>query len=152
MPFLHADILRNYSNLEPGGWAEFQDWDLRYLSDDGTLTEEHHTKKWNTAFLAGLDSINRNACPGPKLREHAKTAGFINIHEEVVKVPIGPWAKDHELKEIGMMNLVQLLEGLEAFSLKVFLMLGYTEQEIIVMLAKVRQELKERKFHSYITL
>jgi hypothetical protein len=107
---------------------------------------------WNTTFLKGLDSINRNACPGPKLLEYAKTAGFIHTHEEVVKVPIGPWAKDPELKEIGMMNLIQGLDGLEAFSLKIFMMLGYSEQEITVMLAQVRKELKSREFHSYITL
>jgi len=50
-----------------------------------------------------------------------------------------------------MLNLVQLLDGLEAFSLKVFMMLGYSEAEIIVMLSEVRKELKDRAFHSYIT-
>jgi hypothetical protein len=142
----------NRRAVAPGGWAEFQDWDLTYLSDDGTLTDEHQTKQWNTIFLKGLADINRNACPGPTLLEHAKAAGFSNLHQEAVKVPIGPWAKDPELKEIGMMNLVQGLDGLEAFSLKIFLMLGYSEKEIMVLLAQVRKEMKSREFHSYITL
>jgi len=115
------------------------------------LTAEHVTHQWCTSFLGVLDSINRNAYPGPKLLDRAKTAGFINTHGEVIKVPLGPWPKDPRLKEIGMMNLVQTLDGLDA-SLKALMMLGYTEEEVTLMLARVRKELKSREFHSYIKL
>lgn len=66
-------------------------------------------------------------------------------------MPIGPWPKDPELKEIGMMNLVQLLDGLDV-SLKALMAFGYTEAEVTLMLARARKELKSREFHSYIKL
>ncbi|KAE9576688.1 hypothetical protein CGMCC3_g7027 [Colletotrichum fructicola] len=45
-------LVRNvYDNLNPGGWAEFQDYDFLFKSDDGSYKEEHHTWQWNTQFI-----------------------------------------------------------------------------------------------------
>ena len=152
-PYLTSTpLLTPDSNLNPGGWAEFQDWDLQYSTDDGTLTDEHYTKKWNDDFVRGLAQINRDARPGPKLLERAKAAGFTNLEQRIFKVPLGSWAKDPALKNVGMLNLVQLLDGLEAFSLKVLPVVGYSREETEVLLAMVRQEVKARVFHAYVTL
>lgn len=131
---------------------ELQDFDLKYCSDDGTLTPDHDYYKWNDVFLAGLDSINRTARPGPKLRSYAEAAGFVNIREEKFKVPLGPWPKNPELKQIGMMNLVQVLDGLEGFSLKTLEAMGWSRDEIEVFLSSVRQDMKTGKFHAYAPL
>lgn len=57
------------------------------------------------------------------------------------------------MKDIGLCNIAQVLEGLEAFSLKLFCgVLGMSEEEVLVMLAKVRQELYARKFHAQLDL
>lgn len=109
-------------------------------------------RKWNDAFIKGLGTINRDARPGYKLRSWAESAGFINIHEEKFKIPMGPWPKDPVLKQTGMMNLVQMLDGLEAFSMKIFEMLGWGKEETEVFLAKVRKEMKAGKSHSYARL
>lgn len=129
-----------------------QDWDMNNRSDDGTLTDAHHYRQWSNGLIKALTDINRDPCPGPKLRSYVEKAGFVNITERAFKVPLGPWAKDPHMKEIGMMNLVQGLDGMEAFSLKTFAMLGYTPEETEVLLANVRNELKGRAFHSYATL
>ncbi|KAK2063382.1 hypothetical protein LY76DRAFT_601874 [Colletotrichum caudatum] len=39
-------------NLNPGGWVEFQDYDITPASDDGTLTEKHETRKWGEQLIA----------------------------------------------------------------------------------------------------
>lgn len=138
--------------MAPGGWIELQDFDLKYRSDDGTLTPEHDYYKWNDLFLAGLESINRTARPGPMLRSYVEAAGFINIREEKFKIPLGPWPKDPELKQIGMTDLVQLLDGLEGFSLKTLEAMGWSPNEIEVFLASVRQDMKTGGFHAYAPL
>ena len=75
------------------------------------------------------------------------------MHEEVFKIPMGPWPRDPVLKQIGMMNLAQMVEGLEAFTAKIFVdILGWSKEETDVFLAKVRKEMKARDFHSYATL
>jgi len=51
-----------------------------------------------------------------------------------------------------MMNLAQLLEGLEGLSMKPFAAAGYTEPEIYALAAKVRSELKSKALHVYCDL
>lgn len=76
----------------------------------------------------------------------------MNIREEKFKVPMGSWPKDPVLKQTGMMNLVQMLDGIEAFSLKIFDLLGWSREETEVFLAKVRKEMKGNIFHVYAML
>ncbi|KAF7553974.1 hypothetical protein G7046_g6945 [Stylonectria norvegica] len=137
-----------YDNVSTGGWVEFQDYDLEWYSDDGTLTEEHETYKWVQAFLQACRKLGRDPCPGPKLEQWVQDAGFSNVVHRRFKFPLGPWAKDPHKKDVGMCNLVQTLDGLEAFSLKLFCgILGWSEAEVLVLLANVRREMKSRTMH-----
>ncbi|MBE3042182.1 hypothetical protein IMZ48_06300 [Candidatus Bathyarchaeota archaeon] len=47
-----------------------------------------------------------------------KEAGLVNVTERVVKVPLGPWAKDKRLKVWGEWFMYYALEGLEGFILR----------------------------------
>jgi len=123
-----------------------------YKSDDGSLTKDHYTYKWVDTIINLLHSIGRDCIPGKKLRKMAEEAGFVNIQETVIKIPFGPWPKDPHLKELGMLNVAQILEGLEGLSVKPLSMLGYSEEEVTVLVAHVRKELKSKAFHAYYTL
>lgn len=139
-----------YKNVKPGGWAEFHDYDLTWKSDDDTMAKDSSTKKWNDCFLEGCNKGGRDPCPGPKLKRYMEDAGFVNVVEEQRKFPIGTWAKDRKLKEIGAFNHTMCLEGLEAFSLGPFTrVLGWSIEEVQVLLANVRKELKNPKVHIY---
>ncbi|KAK2759250.1 methyltransferase domain-containing protein [Colletotrichum kahawae] len=144
---------RIYENTNPGGWVEFQDYDLLYRSDDGSLTDDHHTSKWTKDFLDGFKSIGREPCPGPKLEGWAEEAGFTNIKHQTFKLPIGPWPLDPYYKDVGMTNMIMLLDGLEGFTLRMFCsVLGWTKEEVQVLLMMVRKELKAPAFHAYYNL
>ncbi|GJC84861.1 secondary metabolism regulator LAE1 [Colletotrichum liriopes] len=145
-------LIRNiYTNLNNNGWAEFQDYDLLFDSDDGTLTDDHDTMKWEKLGNEVADKIGREFSPGPKLYNRVKEAGFQNVVHKHYKIPIGPWAKDPHYKDLGMINLMQLLDGLEAFTLKPFCgVLGWTTEEAHVLLAKVRKEMKSGAFHAHL--
>ncbi|UQC88540.1 methyltransferase domain-containing protein [Colletotrichum lupini] len=139
-----------YANLKPGGWVEFQDYDINYVSEDGTLTEEHHTDRWSKLLIEACRKIGRDPCIGPLLEGWVKETGFVDVVHQKFKMPIGPWAKDPHYKEIGMMNLIQLMDGLEAFSLRTFCGVhGWTREEVLVLLAEVRKELKAGSFHAH---
>ena len=134
--------------MTPGGWAEFQEVDLRYYSEDGSLTESNNVKKWNTSLMDAARRIGRDPCPGPQLENWVKEAGFTNITRRKFKLPIGPWPKDPKLKEIGIYNLVQHLQGLEGFTLRLFCdVLGWRKEEVYVFLANVRKDLKSQALH-----
>jgi len=35
------------------------------------------------------------------LKQYMEDAGFVDVHEEIYKVPIGPWAKGKEVQGTG---------------------------------------------------
>ncbi|KAK1981328.1 methyltransferase domain-containing protein [Colletotrichum cereale] len=136
-------------NLNPGGWVEFHEVDGEYYSDDGTYTKKHTVRQWNIQYVEACEMMGRTARPGPQLEGWVKDAGFQNITHQRFKIPIGPWAKENHYRDIGMLNLAQLLNGLEGFTLKLFCgFLGQTREEVLVLLAKVREELKSSLFHA----
>ena len=76
----------------------------------------------------------------------------MNIRVEFFKVPMGSWPKDPDLKKTGLMNLVQMLDGMEGFSLKIFELAGWSTAETEVFLTHVRKEMKSNKSHTYLPL
>ncbi|GKT53614.1 methyltransferase domain-containing protein [Colletotrichum tofieldiae] len=140
-----------YKGLNNGGWAEFQDYSLLFDSDDGTLTDKHDSDRWHRLFCEICEKIDREHSPGPKLERWVHGAGFKNIVHHHYKIPIGPWAKDQHYKDLGMLNLIQMLDGLEGFSLKLFCgVLGWTREEVLVLLANVRREMKTNAYHAHL--
>lgn len=147
-PSLTLSQLTKPRNLVPGGWAEFQDFDLQYYSEDGTL-EGSSTLTWINTLLDAARKTGREPSPGPKLEKWVTDAGFTKVTHQRFRFPIGPWAKDPHLKEIGRWNLMQVLGGLEAFSLRLFCaVLGWKREEVLVLLSKVRSELKGLSIHA----
>ncbi|KAF5500763.1 Secondary metabolism regulator LAE1 [Colletotrichum siamense] len=119
-----------------------------YECDDGTLTEEHYFRQWNKTLVEAIASIGREPSPGPKLEGWVRNTGFQRINHSKVKIPLAPWPKDPFYKALGTMNLTQVLDGLEGFTIRVFCgVLGQTQEEAQVMMAAVRNELK--KLHSF---
>ncbi|EFQ34885.1 methyltransferase domain-containing protein [Colletotrichum graminicola M1.001] len=143
-------VRRVYENLSPGGWAEFQDWSFQMTSDDGSL-EGTDLQRWVNLFMDASRAFGRDAQVGPKLEGLVRdNTGLINIHHLPYKIPAGPWAKDPYLKDIGMCNLIQILDGLEGFSMKLLCgALGWTKEEVILLLAGVRNDLKSGKVHGW---
>ncbi len=89
-----------FDATKPGCYAEFQDFDLTYYSEDGSLKPEHEIQKWITTLLDASRSFQRDPCPGQKLAGWMRDAGFQGIHTEKYRLPIGPWPKDKHLVRI----------------------------------------------------
>ena len=165
-----------FENTKPGGWAEFQDFDLTYYSEDGSLKEDQSISKWITTLIDAAYGFGRDPCPGSKLEGWMKDAGFENVQHEKFRLPIGPWAKDGHLvcsfpqypddndtsdislltrdqKTIGAWNLVQIEDGLEGFTLRLYTQfLGWTAEEVHVLLAEVRKDLRDPRIHAQFDL
>ncbi|KAJ0322786.1 hypothetical protein COL5a_008612 [Colletotrichum fioriniae] len=132
-------------------WAEFEDMSVIYGCDDGTVTEDLALMKWARLFAEACQKLGREDSPGPKLEDWVRQAPFKNVVHQHFKIPLGPWAKDAHNKDLGMCNLAQTLEGLDAFTLKLFIgVLGWTREEVVVLLAQVRKDLKNSAIHAYL--
>ncbi|KAL1617654.1 hypothetical protein SLS54_007658 [Diplodia seriata] len=146
-----ALVSNMYNNIRPGGWVELQGFDLHYGSDDGSVKPDSYITKFIDNLEKGCAKIGKEFYSGPKLEGYLQDAGFKNVHVQPYKVPSGPWPKDRKLREIGTINLLQALDGMEGFSLRLFTgFLGWTVDEVTVFCAKVREELKGKSIHPYI--
>lgn len=91
--------------------------------------------------------------PIPLYTEYEKwfeEAGFVDIKQIVLKSPTNSWPKDQMLKEASKFQLLSHLEGLEGASLALMTRgLKWKADEVSVLMAKLRPELKNRAIHSY---
>lgn len=78
------------------------------------------------------------------------------LHLEVIltlsteQLPVGKWPKDLKLKEIGEFQLAQLNEAIASYTPALLSRgLGWNRNEMEVLCAKVREELKDSSIHLY---
>ncbi|KAI9802363.1 MAG: hypothetical protein M1833_001869 [Piccolia ochrophora] len=145
-------LVQAYDNLAPGGWIESQEYETTSRTDDDTFPKP-------SALLNWIENLNKAAATFGKptniahaMKKYVEDAGFINVTEQIYKVPMSPWAKDPKLKEQGRFNQLAMLESLQAYTLRLFTgVLGWSTEEAEVTLVNVRKELKDQSIHNYST-
>lgn len=107
--FIHARYLagaiRNWPRLvsqayactKPGGWVEFQDYDMRNFTQDNSIGPGNKVAQLMDLLIEACDKMGRTANPGIHLREWIEQAGFENVKEEVFNIPLGAWPKDKKM-------------------------------------------------------
>lgn len=151
MPCLIAFVVNPARAVKPGGWIENQEFDLMAFADDDTLPSDSDIVKWckymNEGGLIGGFKLRITSA---EIKAAMEEAGFTDITVIDLKLPIGMWAKDPTLKEAGKFALVAMLDGLQGLSLAIFTRyLKWEVEEVEVLLARVRNEWKLRRVHSY---
>jgi hypothetical protein len=126
---------------------------LRYSSDDGSLKYDQPLGQWITTLTGAAKTLGRDPNPGRQLQGWVKNAGFKNVVHKLFKIPIGLWAKDPKLKELGLWNYMQINSGLEGLTLRLYTnVLKWKVEEIMVLLAQVRRDLRNPRIHGYLNL
>lgn len=84
------------------------------------------------------------------LKPLIEKAGFTNVHHQMAKIPIGPWAADRKQKEMGAYILLSADSGFEAFGIQLFTnVLGMGSEEAQELIQETLRQAKSRKIHSY---
>lgn len=153
---------------------EMHDIDPGFYSDDNTIPEDSSAAQWSDLFYEGCQKINHRI---PSLSEYKtlmEEAGFVDIQVQVLRRPTNTWPKDKNLKRIGLVSfdrfssyisfdiefhlltkslkytLTNHLNGLHAFTIGLFTRaLGWSTEEIDVLLAKCRTEWRDTSIHAY---
>ncbi|KAJ5755034.1 hypothetical protein N7533_004577 [Penicillium manginii] len=87
----------------------------------------------------------------PLIIDWMAAEGFENVTDDIYKCPVGGWAKNRRLKEIGRVGKVTILEVVEPYTLALFTrVLGFSFQQAQEFMDRVRAELVSNKFHLYI--
>ncbi|KAH8684141.1 S-adenosyl-L-methionine-dependent methyltransferase [Ilyonectria robusta] len=138
-----------FENLTPGGWLELADI-CPITCDDGTMKPDAAVCRWVNTLLDGTKIVNRPFDGAYQYKEQMEAAGFTNLTQVVYKWPQNRWPKDQRLKELGAWTLENISSGLEGLSAAVYTrVLGWSKEEMDVLLAEVRNDLKNPAIHSY---
>ena len=166
-PKFHRQV---YKHLKAGAWVEMQEYETWVKPHD------EYTAK-NTPWLAEwLIECNRaSELFGKKMNEaeaqkqYMIDAGFLDVREEVFKVcsvfqlrshadimhaqcPIGPWAKDKKLKEMGRYELAQMIDAIEPFSIALLTrVLNWPKEKAEITISQVIREMRDSRNHLYVT-
>lgn len=147
-PFSH-----HLRNLEPGGWLEQVELDVRVMSDDGTLAKDSFLAGWGDNFLGCSDRSGRPLSTQETMAGRMANAGFVNLHDNLFKCPLGSWPRDKRLKEAGRVNFHHWSSGLDGWAMWLLTKHGvpqpWSADEVRVYVAKVRQDLKQKRLHIY---
>ncbi|KAK3366151.1 S-adenosyl-L-methionine-dependent methyltransferase [Lasiosphaeria ovina] len=146
-----AHIKKCYDHLNPGGWLEVQEFGTP-TSDDGTLA--------GTSLAASIEVVGGGAAKFGRgfvdvhsVKDMFAAAGFsaAGVVERRFYWPSNhAWPRDRRHKELGAWNNNNISNGLEAFMLAVGTRgLGWSADDIAVLAAKARADLKDRKIHAY---
>ena len=143
-----------FISMKPGGWVENQEFDLHWTSDDGSMPADGAFEKWQQLWEQGVESVGMTArCYPEVMKRQMEEAGFINVNIVPFKMPLGPWPKNQRLRQAGVYLYSSMYEGLSGLSLRVFTqMLGWSVEELEVLLALVRAEWKQRAMHIYVPM
>lgn len=145
-----------HRNIEPGGWIEQVEGDVRVFCDDDTLPADSSMASWGPQFLSCGERSCRKLDTIDTFTTRIEKAGFVDVHEQDYKFPVGPWAKDKVYKELGKINLMHWDAGLEGWALWLLTKYGgptpWTKEEVQVYVAKMKLDMKDPKIHSYVRM
>ncbi|KAJ5463278.1 hypothetical protein N7475_008222 [Penicillium sp. IBT 31633x] len=142
-----------YDSLTPGGWIEQIELDVRVHSDDGTLDKNSLLAGWGDNFIGCSERAGRSLLTQETMRGAMEKAGFVDTHEKLYKIPLGPWPKDKILKEAGQLQYFHWTAALEGWAMWLLTKYGgptpWSNDEVQVYLSKVRAELRNPRTHAY---
>ncbi|KAJ0276631.1 hypothetical protein CBS470a_010701 [Colletotrichum nupharicola] len=138
------------SHLSDGGYLELIEIDCIPLSDDGTLTPEHSIMKTGNLLLEATTNAGRKYIYPPDLKSMMMEAGFDGVTMQLFKWPVNSWPKERKYKEIGQWQNENLFQGWEAICMAPLTRaLGWTKEEVTVLMAQNRQDFNNRNIHAY---
>ncbi|KAG5958978.1 hypothetical protein E4U57_007965 [Claviceps arundinis] len=140
-----------YESLRPGGWIELQELLPIPLCDDGTMPDDDPVKYLCELVEKAYEKFGMRAKLPVELESYLQEAGFKNIHCQVMKVPIGPWAKDRNMRILGLYQKTVFVEGLPVLAGRPFQALGMSDAEAEVTIALARKSLEDPDAHRYFT-
>ncbi|CRG85398.1 hypothetical protein PISL3812_02471 [Talaromyces islandicus] len=142
---------RALQHIKPGGFYEIQEFRVWFHSQDHGLPNNSSIEKWQRLLTDGTARFGKPLNIVEQLAKKLRAAGFVNVHEEIRRVPIGAWPKDKSLKELGRWMQVHAIESVEPLTLAVFTrVLGWGEDECRSFIYKVQEEFgQHQQFYVY---
>ncbi|KAK1761593.1 secondary metabolism regulator LAE1 [Echria macrotheca] len=142
-------IKQCFTNLNPGGYLEIQEFGVA-KSDDDSLPTDSALKKSMDLFQQAADITHHTLVELDSLADMLRDTGFVDIVVSWYKWPSNTWPRDARFKELGMWNNENVTSGLQGFLMAALTRtLGWQREEVDVLVAKARTDVNNRRIHAY---
>ncbi|KAJ4393416.1 hypothetical protein N0V93_002626 [Gnomoniopsis smithogilvyi] len=149
----HKDMISKvFSNLNPGGWAEFFDWGCETIGADAAAEERLQRSswaKWANYLVAGGAAIGRDFTAARKYKQYMIEAGFVDVVEKQILNPLNGWPLDPRDKKLGDWTCLDMLQGVAAVT-KLLHLGGLPPEETSAFLEGVRYDLTDATMRVYV--
>ena len=144
-------IKRAFDHLQPGGYMESQEMWTRAQCDDGTLDPKTNKFiEWTGLQDEAAMRLGRPLRIANKLKRWYKLAGFVDVREEIMRIPINGWPKDPRFKMLGKWWARSLVDGIHGFSMMLFTnAFNWTPEQVEVSLIEPRKAIQDKSVHAY---
>ncbi|KAG6080764.1 hypothetical protein E4U16_008156 [Claviceps sp. LM84 group G4] len=139
-----------YRCCAPGGWVQSVEIDARFRSDDGSTELEPILASYSDLFREAGKILNRSFFVEDVQQQAFDETGFVEQKTIRYKIPIGPWAKDPKLAEVGRVIRATMENDLEGYTQMVWHnVLKKPADGYHAWLATLRKAIRNPKVHSY---
>jgi hypothetical protein len=117
------------------------------------MPANHPVTQYWSLIHEGLAALGVNFSATLLLPDMMRDAGFVNVETRVFHIPIGTWASNTVLKNVGLYWRTILIEGLQPIALGPLTRgLGWSREQVEVFLIEVRKAYMDGWVHSHMPL
>ncbi|KAI1251245.1 hypothetical protein MGN70_008309 [Eutypa lata] len=141
-----------YKATKPGGYLESYEAAVTQESDDGSVTPGSAMDQWGKLFWEAGKKLGRSfrVYEDDLQKKAMEAAGFVDIQVWEFKAPIGGWAEDLRLREVGEFAQMCIEADIEGYVLFVcHTVLGWSKEEVSVFVAHWRRQVRSKKTHAF---
>ncbi|XEV03198.1 hypothetical protein FSHL1_008485 [Fusarium sambucinum] len=141
-----------FENLRPGGWVELTEWIAIVQSPNHSL-DGTAFRKWNNLLEEGLNSFGTTLKYPETFKSLLLNGGFEPVIETRNGAPTNACYPGKKLQRIGHLMTQNWLLIIEPLTMPVLTQgLGWSTEQVLALLAEVRKEIGNTKYHSFMTL
>jgi hypothetical protein len=117
------------------------------------MPPDHPIMRYWGAVIEGLAALGIDMHATVKLADRLRAAGFVDVTERIMYVPIGTWPKNQVLKRVGQYWRTILTDGAEPIALASLVRgLQWDMLRIEALLAQVREGYTDTAVHAHMPL
>ncbi|GAP84850.2 putative umta methyltransferase [Rosellinia necatrix] len=124
--------------LRPGGWVQMAEIDFNAQSDNGSLTDNSALRHWSQTYLHAMSQCKNPRAPRA-LGQWLRDAGFTEVDERMIPLPMCAWGdnqRDYNIGTANEENVRMLLSSLALYPFTHYLNMPIEEFHVLVARAR----------------
>jgi hypothetical protein len=106
-------------NLNSGGWIEQLEVEIDAFTDDETEDPNSYIKGLCDYSTEMTRAAGRDFQVSTSMKRMIEEAGFVDVREQKLKLPLGPWSTDPKMKDVGRFYERFYKTGLQGWLLQI---------------------------------